>query len=221
MNCFKCGAENADTEKYCTSCNALLPQQAPTGLPSTGMDLSEAAVDYPVPDFNYSSPFLEHLAWAAHDLIEEEGELDPVIEGYEAFRDLFEDFRLKYKEYRDIAYESKMRMTSLGAQDDFPEQLNFVLTKSENLYDSGKVKLDRFFEDLENDVEELTADDLIEGIKDWMQCNNNVCIALELMAGRAEGQRQLIQGVKAYLDAEGISLEEETVEVPSDTTDVG
>ena len=81
MLCVQCGTDNPDGTKFCVSCNAVLPMQPLAS--SSSMDIAEN-VEYLVPEAHYQSPVLQQLAWTVHDFIEEEAELEPVIEAYEA-----------------------------------------------------------------------------------------------------------------------------------------
>ena len=96
MLCVQCGTDNPDGTKFCVSCNAVLPMQPLAS--SSSMDIAEN-VEYLVPEAHYQSPVLQQLAWTVHDFIEEEAELEPVIEAYEAFREIFEGFNKGFKKH--------------------------------------------------------------------------------------------------------------------------
>lgn len=154
--CFKCGTENNAGAKYCGSCNALLPKQAPTGIPNKSvMDINEQ-VEYPRPEAHYKSPFLEHLAWAVHDFLEEGAEIEPVVEGYEAYKELFEQFQEQYPSLRERSYEHKQLIPG----DPFPSQFNYYLVQTETHYAAGKESFEKYFDEFEaflDTQEELDA----------------------------------------------------------------
>ena len=252
ITCFKCGHENDPSLKYCEKCNALLPKQAPTGIPSTStMDLAEE-IDYPRPEGHYQSPFLEHLAWAVHDFLEENGEIEPVFEGYEAYQELFENFRAAYPQYRETTYGHK----SLLPDDPFPSKFNYLLATAENFYEAGKTKFEGYFEQLEAfldkqedlekqlaEEEEALADDeldgeaepsptqialeeleppesepLVGGVRDWLECNDHVCMALEALTGWLDGFQPMADQFEQELAEAAAAAGND---LPTDSTDLG
>lgn len=145
MVCVKCGSENPAGAKYCGSCNAMLFQAAPTGLPNAStLDLEEM-VDYPVPETHYQSPILQHLAWSVHEFIEEEGDLEPVLEAYEAFREVFEGFRSEIPGLKDYQYREQGKWED----DPIPSQIKYLISKAEEFYAEGEAGFEKYFEQLD------------------------------------------------------------------------
>ena len=145
MLCFQCNEDNPEGSKYCTSCNALIPTAAPTGNPaSSNLDIEEM-VDYPVPESHYQSPLLQNLAWSVHEFIEEEGEFEPIVEIYEAFREVFEGFRTEIPKLQEMCYAQQ----SFLEDDPMPSQIKYMVNKAETLFAEGEALFEGFFDKLE------------------------------------------------------------------------
>lgn len=246
--CFKCGTDNEAGLKYCGNCNALLPKQAPTGIPNKStMDLNES-IEYPRPDSHYKSPYLEQLAWAVHDFLEEGAEIEAVVEGFEAYKELFENFQKNYPELRERSYENR----SLMPKDPFPSQFNYYLLQTETFYGRGKENFESYFDQFEEfldkqeeleallpqEGEEETAEGaaiqkrmeelqppppelLIVGVRAWLECNDNVCMALEALAGWLDALQPLYEEATEVVQAAAAAAAEGGSGIPSDATDVG
>lgn len=147
MLCVQCGTDNPGGTKFCVSCNAVMPMQAPTS--SASMDIAEN-VKYLVPDSHYQSPVLQTLAWAVHDFIEG-AELEPVLEAYEAFREIFDGFKDEIPKIRDICLSQQGVLEG----DMVPAQLKFLIDRAEELYAEGE----RLFEGWLDSLEDLEGDE--------------------------------------------------------------
>lgn len=214
MVCVKCGTENPDGAKYCSNCNAVLFQAAPTGLPNAStLDLEEM-VDYPVPETHYQSPILQHLAWSIHEFIEEEGELEPILEAYEGFREIFEGFRSEIPSLKDYQYQEQGKWDD----DPIPTQIKYLVSKAEELYEQGEKEFEAYFEQIEKYEEEIerleeSDDDSVEepdfpdpgamvtATKRWLNCNDNICLVFEFLVGRSRAFNEMADELEADLAA--------------------
>lgn len=244
MLCIQCGTDNPEGEKYCVSCNAKILQAAPTGNPaSSTLDIDEN-FENPVPDTHYQSPILQHLAWTIHEFIEEGAELEPIVEAYEAFREIFEGFREEIPKIEEMCYAQQ----GLLEEDAVPDQVKYMITQAQSLYTEGE----ELFEGYLDSIEELGEEDdfpdpepLIQGIRKWLDCNDRVCVTYEFLVGRQQEFNELVEGYQYIMDeqdagrnpfpededasgtkppAAPASVEEPTASptvVPSDSTDLG
>lgn len=216
MLCIKCGHDSPEGSKYCEKCNALLPQQAPTGIPGaeSSLDLSEL-VDYPVPETHYRSPVLEALAWAVQAVIDGEGDLDPVIENYEAFVEVFDHTREELPMAKEVFYSQR----GVIEGDPFPTQLNYLITKAEEFFDAGQAKMETFFNNFEKD--EAEAEELISAVASLLQCNDQMCMAIEILSGRVDAFNETIKEFQHIIKLQGGPAKEEvSVPTPVDSTDL-
>lgn len=190
MVCVQCGAENPESAKYCTSCNALLFQVAPTGLPETSTIDLDADIDYPFPTYHYQSPILEQLAWAVHEFMEEDGELEPVIETYDAFREIYAGFQVEIPGIEELFYTSEGTI-----EDDLtPKYVRYLLGNAKRGYQVGETSFEQYFDLVDNLAEDAEFPEpklLVEGVKSWLSCNDNICMTFELLTG----QNQAITGI--------------------------
>ena len=198
MVCVQCGTENAEHAKYCSKCNALLFQVAPEGLPvSSSIDLDEE-IEYPVAAAHYQSPILENLAWAVHEFVEEEGDLEPVIEAYEAFREIYEGFRKEIPVLQELHYSSEGFIEG----DPTPKYIKYLLTRSVEAYAEGEAYFEGYLESLEALGEEEDFPDpkpLMEGTKSWLNCNDNICMTFELLTGQMHALTMLLDEYEEVL----------------------
>lgn len=183
MLCIQCGTDNPDGSRYCVSCNALLLQVAPTGDPAaSNLDIEEE-VDYPVPEAHYQSPILQHLAWCVHDFVEEEGEFEPIIEAYEAFREIFDGFKLELPKIKELCYSQQGMLEG----DVMPSQIKYTVAKAETLYSEGEALFEKYFDAvdaLDDDDDFPDPEPLIEATRKWLGCNDSVCITYDFLVGR-------------------------------------
>ena len=225
MLCIRCGTENSEGSKYCTNCNALIPVAAPTGNPAQStLDISES-VDYELPDTHYQSPILQQLAWAVHELAEEDGELEPVVEAYEAYREIFENFKTEVPKLQEICYSQQ------GAFDDdpIPSQIKYMISSAETLYSDGEALFEGFFDHLEGLDEDAEFPDptpLIDGTKKWLNCNDSVCTAFDFLSGRTKVFEELLVEMDDYIlnnnsPEDLAAAEAATSETPTDQIDIG
>jgi hypothetical protein len=222
MLCIQCGTDNSEGAKYCVSCNAVMPIPAPTGNPGESELDIEELVEYPIPETHYQSPVLQQLAWSVHEFIEEEGELEPVIEAYEAFREIFDGFKLEIPKLKEVCYSQQ----GVLEDDPMPSQIKYMVTQAETLFTEGE----DLFEGYLDSLEELNEDDpfpepepLIEGTKKWLQCNDSVCVAFDFMVGRSKAFGELVEEIQEELkdvDLSDLEPKDEDL-VPADSTDLG
>ncbi len=191
MICVRCGTDNPDHAKYCTKCSAMLLQAAPEGLPQTSsIDLDEE-IEYPVAQYHYQSPILEQLAWAVHEFVEEEGELEPVVEAYEAFREIYEGFRKEIPVLQELHYSSDGFIEG----DPTPKFVKYLLNRSIEAYSEGEALFEGYLEALERLGEDEDFPDpqpLMDGTKSWLSCNDNICMTFELLTGQNQALTMLL-----------------------------
>lgn len=195
MVCVQCGAENPEHAKYCGKCSALLFQVAPEGLPtSSGLDLDED-VQIPVAQAHYQSPILEQLAWAVHEFAEEEGELDPVVEAYEAFREIYQGFRNEIPALQEIHYNAQGMIEG----DPTPKIVKYLLNRSIEYYQEGEAHFEAYLERLEQLGEEDDFPDpkpLMDGTVSWLHCNDNICMTFEFLTGQMQALDELLEEIE-------------------------
>ncbi|MBI3927310.1 MAG: zinc ribbon domain-containing protein [Armatimonadetes bacterium] len=227
MLCVACGQDNPDGSKYCAKCNALLPQMAPTGPPGgeSLLELDENT-EYPRPVGRYVSEVMHALTWAAHEFLEEDGELEPLLDSVDEVRQRFTEF----KESIPTILENLADQQANLPEDPYPKQMRYLNTRGVQLYEEGLTLVDRFLTDLEGDSAE--AETLVDGINKILDGNDHLCLCIELTAIRVHViQRELekieVEENKAELaeamaatGGEGAPQDEPTA-VPVDSTDVG
>lgn len=221
MFCIQCGTDNAEGAKYCVSCNALMPVAAPTGNPgSSNLDIEEM-VDYPIPETHYQSPVLQQLAWSVHEFIEEEAEFEPVVEAYEAFREIFDGFKLEIPKLEEICYSQQ----GVLEDDPMPSQIKYMVSKASLLFSEGEAIFEKYLDALETLEEDAPFPDpepLVEGTKKWLACNDSVCIAFDFLVGRTQAFGELMTEIQEELkDVDLSELEAEAHRIPADSTDLG
>ena len=195
MLCVQCGTDNPDGTKFCVSCNAVLPMQPMAS--SSSMDIAEN-VEYLVPEAHNQSPVLQQLAWTVHDFIEEEAELEPVIEAYEAFREIFEGFKEEIPKIRDICLSQQ----GVLDEDMVPAQLKFLIDRAEELYAEGEQQFEGWLdklEDLEEDEDFPDPQALIEGTKKWLSCNDMICMTFDILMGREKDLKELAEDIETLI----------------------
>ena len=226
MLCIQCGTDNPEGAKYCVSCNAMIPAAAPTGNPAaSNLDIEEM-VEYPVPETHYQSPLLQHLAWSVHEFIDEGAELEPIIEAYEAFREIYEGFKAEVPKLNELCYAQQGQLE----EDVMPSQIRYMVLQAERLYEEGE----NLFEGYWNSLDELGAEDdfpdpqpLVDATKKWLSCNDSICITYDFLAGRFKAFEELseeLEELKQERIAKGDwDVEEESGDaaLPADSTEVG
>lgn len=224
MFCIQCGTDNVEGAKYCASCNAVIPAAAPTGNPAaSNLDIEEM-VEYPIPETHYQSPVLQHLAWTVHEFIEEGAELEPIIDAFESFREIYQTFKEEVPKLEDLCYSQQGQLED----DVMPSQIRYMVLQAERLYEEGE----QIFESYWNALDSLGAEDdfpdaqpLIDATKKWLMCNDSICITYDFLVGRAKAFEELtdeLEELKQERIASGDwDLEEETEEqLPTDSTEV-
>ena len=222
MLCIQCGTDNGEGAKYCVSCNALMPVAAPVGNPGQSELDIEEMVDYPIPETHYQSPVLQQLAWTVHEFIEEEAELEPVIEAYEAFREIFDGFKLEIPRLKEICYSQQ----GVLEDDPMPSQIKYMVTQAETLFTEGEDLFEGYLDALEALAEDDPFPDpqpLIDGTKKWLQCNDSVCIAFDFLVGRTKALTEMIEEIDDELKDVDLSKFEakDSDLIPADSTDLG
>lgn len=222
MLCIQCGTDNVEGAKYCISCNAVLLTVAPTGNPGQSQFDLDEMVSYPVPETHYQSPILQQLAWSVHEFIEEEAELEPVIEAYEAFREIFDGFKLEIPKLEEICYSQQ----GVLEDDPMPNQIKYMVAQAETLFHEGEALFEGFLDKLEDLEEEDPFPDpqpLVEGTKKWLACNDSVCIAFDFLVGRSQAFSEMMTEIHEELRNSNIvdaELENETPTLTADSSDL-
>lgn len=222
MLCVQCGTDNPEGSKYCVSCNAVIPMAAPTGNPvQSNLDLDEM-VDYPVPETHYQSPVLQHLAWGVHEFIDEGGELDPILEAYDAFREIFEGFAGEIPKIKEAYYEQQ----AFFDEDPMPSQIKYSISQAERLYKEGETIFENYFdllESLDEDEEFPDPQPLVDGTKKWLECNDSVCVTFDMIMGRQQFLDEYLEEVTEILEekkAEEAAAGGSAPAAPADSTDL-
>lgn len=199
MLCIQCGTDNPEGSKYCLSCNAVMLKAAPTGNPAdSNLDIEEM-VEYPVPETNYQSPVLQNLCWCVHEFIEEEAELEPVIEAYEAYQEIFDGFKDEIPRLKEICYSQQ------GALEDdpMPSQIKYMVGKAETLYNEGEALFEGYLdklEDLDDEDDFPDPEPLVEGCKKWLGCNDSICIAFDYLMGRTKAFDEILVEIDEIIE---------------------
>lgn len=217
MLCVRCGQDNPEGAKYCSKCNAMMPQAAPEGLPGqdSTLELDEQA-EYPVPEQRYENAVLQELAWAAHDVLEEEGEIGPVVEAYEVFLNDYAQFAQYLPRLQEMYYKQK---NALGEDDRFATKANYLLTKAQMFYEKGTEQIDKFLDAWEND--EPDPDDLRNGVRSLLDCNDHLAVALQLNTARMVTLAETLDVINAKLGKRPPAEEEAAAAAPVDSSDIG
>ncbi len=198
MFCIQCGTVNDDRSKYCLSCNAILIQPAPEGLPESSTLNLQEEVEYPVPETHYQAPILQQLAWSIHDFLEEDGDLELIVEAYEAYREIFEGFRVELPGLKEYSYSQEGKLED----DPVPSQIRYLVTKAEELYAEGESLFEGYFdlvESLGEDEDFPDPEPLMKATKCWLSCNDNICISFDFLVGRTEAFREMLQEIEETL----------------------
>lgn len=211
MVCVQCGTENSEGAKYCSSCSALLFQAAPDGLPtSSALDIGES-LPMPAVTTHYQSPLLESLAWAVHEFAEEEGDLEPVVETYEAYREVYEAFSQEIPALQELRYCCETFF------DDDPESkyIKFLLDRAIEFYKKGESLFEGYLESLESlgdDEAFPDAEPLKEGTRAWLDCNDNICMTFELLTAQKKACDDIVEDYQERLAAGLIKPDGDAVE---------
>ncbi len=236
MLCVACGHDNVGSGKYCEKCNAVLPQMAPSGVPGSEstLDLDEDT-EYPVPQGRYVSEVMHTLAWAAHEFLEEEGDLDTLLDAIEDVKARFADFKTKIP----TILENLANSQAAVPDDPYPKQMRYLNNKGVALYEEGLALIDKFVADLEED--KADGDTLIDGITKVLDGNDYFCLCIEMTAGRVQAIQEVLneckqqENLQALAEAQGnreaavsqgdgsvagSEPEAEEVPLPVDSTDV-
>lgn len=194
MICVQCGTENVEQAKYCSKCSALLFQVAPEGVPTSSLDLGES-IALPQLESHYQSPLLESLAWAVHEFIEEEGEFEPIVEAYEAYREVYDKFEKELPQLQELRYATEVALEG----DPGPKYMKFLLDRAVEYYHKGESLFESYLElleGLEDDEGFPDPEPLKDGTRAWVDCNDNICMAYELL----EGQMKEVDFLAAELE---------------------
>ncbi len=218
--CVMCGHDNPEGAKYCSNCSAVLPKAAPTGQPKSRLNVGEL-LDVPKLETHFYSPSLVAMAWSVEALLEGEGTIDEVLEAYEFFVETFENTQAEFPQVREIFYQERAAFPD----DPFPDQLNYLITKSEECFNKGREAMENFmlaFEEEEGDPEQLC-----QAVQLLLHANDNLFSCLHILHGRIEGFKPVLEEMQAELERKGLLKdgkpvlpESEAQEVPVDTADL-
>mgnify|MGYP001030696069 CR=1 FL=1 len=177
--CFKCGHENPDGQKFC-SCGATLPQMAPSGSPSSSLDLDENT-NYLKPTEHFPSAEMLAMAWALHDFLEEGSELDHFLEVYDGVKARLENYN------QNLHQESLEFITNdrnIDPDDDYPKQIQYLVVRGSQLSEDGIAQVESFLDALDED--RIEAETGKEGVAKIVQANDHFLLALHMSMARAE-----------------------------------
>ncbi len=178
--CFKCGHENEDGQKYCTSCGAVLPQMAPSSSQSPTLDLDEDT-EYLQPTEHFPSAEMLSLAWSLHDFLEEGAEIEPFLEVYEVIKDRFENYN---KNLHQESLEFITNDRNIDPDDPYPKQIQYLIVRASALADEGIQFVERFLDGL--DADKIEAEDGKTGVSKIVQANDHFLLALHMSLTRAQ-----------------------------------
>lgn len=171
MLCIRCGAANQPSARYCQACQAVLPQQAPTGEAPRGIEISEER-HYVVPEERFLSRNLNLL----HDLLLEFLETG---EGQEAVQAHLNTIKAAFERFTQQAVPQLHDLLMHEDQEsDFPGQVRYLVARGTDLFGQGLV-------DLEAATDETALEAAFERLQ---QGNDNLCQSFVLVDER---KRQL------------------------------
>lgn len=186
MLCVKCATQNPPSSRYCSQCNALLPQQAKENDPAGALGIKEG-VDYLSPTHHYETDQIVILAELIDGLLEGEEWFDQACEHLEQMASNFKEFEGKYvKEMQALL----AREAGKFPDDDYNQQLSYLLKKGGQLFEEGCQAFEQFFDTESDDPEELLA--AFEKVRDG---NDHYCLSLEMASRR---QQQLEEIMAAH-----------------------
>lgn len=167
MLCIRCGAENQPSTKYCQGCQALLPQQAPTGDPPKGIEISEDR-QYVVPEERFLTRNLNVL----HDLL---AEFLDTGEGKDLVQQHLETIKAAYRRFTEQAVPQLHDLLMHEDQDsDFPGQVRYLVARGTDLFGQGLA-------DLETATDEAMLEAAFERLQ---QGNDNLCQSFVMLDQR-------------------------------------
>lgn len=193
--CFKCGHENPDGQKFCT-CGALLPQMAPSGSATSSIDLDEDT-NYIKPTEHFPSAEMLAMAWALHDFLEEEGELEPFLEVYEGVKERLENYNTNLHQ---SSLEFIANDRSIDPEDTYPKQVQYLIVRGSQLSEEGIALVEKFLDALDQD--RLEGETGKEGVAKIVQANDHFLLALHMSMSRADAIRAAAKANGVDLDAQ-------------------
>lgn len=193
--CFKCGHENPDGQKFC-SCGALLPQMAPSGSATSSIDLDEDT-NYIKPTEHFPSAEMLAMAWALHDFLEEEGELEPFLEVYEGVKERLENYNTNLHQ---SSLEFIANDRSIDPEDTYPKQVQYLIVRGSQLSEEGIALVEKFLDALDQD--RLEGETGKEGVAKIVQANDHFLLALHMSMSRADAIRAAAKANGVDLDAQ-------------------
>ncbi len=200
--CFKCGHENPDGQKFCT-CGALLPQMAPSGSGGSSLDLDEDT-DYIKPTEHFPSAEMLAMAWALHDFLEEEGELEPFLEVYDGVKARLENYN---KNLHQESLEFITNDRNIDPEDTYPKQIQYLIVRGSQLSEEGIGMVEKFLDALDED--RLEGESGKEGVAKIVQANDHFLLALHMSMTRTEAIRAAAKSRGIDLDNPGAYQEQE------------
>ncbi|MBS2040129.1 hypothetical protein JST97_34395 [bacterium] len=199
--CFKCGHENPDGQKFCT-CGAMLPQMAPSGSATSSIDLDEDT-NYIKPTEHFPSAEMLAMAWALHDFLEEEGELEPFLEVYEGVKERLENYNTNLHQ-QSLEFIANDR--SIDPEDTYPKQVQYLIVRGSQLSEEGITLVEKFLDALDQD--RLEGETGKEGVAKIVQANDHFLLALHMSMSRADA-------IRAAAKANGVDLDKQMAESQS------
>ncbi len=167
----------------------MLPQVAKEDDPGAGLGIKEG-VEYPAPTHHYETEQLVALAELIEGLLEGEEWFDQTCEHLEQMAANFKEFEETYvKEMQALLAREARKFP----EDDYNQQLSYVLKKGGQLFEEGCQAFERFFESESDDPDELMA--AFYQLRDG---NDYYCLSLELATRR---KQELDRILAAHPDA--------------------
>jgi hypothetical protein len=167
---------------------------APTGSAGSSLDLDEDT-DYIKPTEHFPSAEMLAMAWALHDFLEEEGELEPFLEVYDGVKARLENYN---KNLHQESLEFITNDRNIDPDDTYPKQIQYLIVRGSQLSEEGIALVERFLDALDED--RLEGETGKEGVAKIVQANDHFLLALHMSMTRTEA-------IRAAAKARGIDLD--------------
>lgn len=196
--CPRCSAAAQPEQKRCSSCGAILPQQAPTGSPSQPLALREG-ITYLSPTYHYKTPAIDRLSDLVGRLMEGEEVFDDLEDHLEDMAENFAEFEEKYAaDMQALLAQESTRFP----EDDYNLQLSYLLRRGLQLFDEGCRMFEAFFEAESEDADELDA-----AFRQVREGHDFLCLSLELAEARMHELQAVMKGLESPAEDEDFALE--------------
>lgn len=193
MLCPKCSAEITGEDKRCRACGVVLPQQAPTVSPASGLGFQEG-VTYLTPTHHYSTPAIDTLGRLVAGL----------LAGEELFEELEEHLQEMAEAFAQFEQRHAADMQSLLAQeshrfpgDDYNLQMSYLLRRGLQIFEDGCQAFDTFF-----DTESEDAHELEQAFAKVRDGHDYLCYALEIASERLQALQKVVADLETLDDDE-------------------